>query len=333
MKVESQRIGYLDSLKGIAIILVVIGHIIQYCISPTCFDDNHVFRYIYSFHMPFFMILSGFTVRSHFNGWNEIFKSIWKRAINLLLPFFSWALISYCFFNGASIGEILLQPDKGLWFLYTLFWIFSLFIIITHIVGNKNKFVLYMVLIFSHITLLYVSHYINVGGSYLIAGHFLNFSFGYILADNKKLLSKLNVKYLFVFLPIYLFLGYFWHRTSGTASEGNDVIHNIVQAIPFKNYLITLSATLSLFIIAKKFEKQLKLIKLETLGKATLGIYAIHFLLIDVLQFLPDGAKSFLFHTIPGCIVTFCTTLFVSYFLVIALGHNKYTALFLLGKK
>ena len=332
MKVESQRIGYLDSLKGIAIILVIIGHIIQYCIFPNNYDDNHIFRYIYSFHMAFFMALSGFTVKYNFNGWNEVFNSIEKRAVNLLLPFISWALISYFFLDGPSIYEILLKPDRGLWFLYALFWIFTLFIIITRIVGNRNKIIVYSTLLLTCIALSYLSRHIRIGGVNLIANHFQNFTFGFILADNKNLLSRMNLKCLFLFLPIYLFLGYFWHRNGLEIQECNNCIYEIVTSIPFKRHLITISATLSLFIIAHKMEKQFRLLKLETLGKATLGIYAVHFLLIDLLQILPDEIKSLLFHSPLGYIVTFCFILSASYYVIVALNYNKYTALFLLGK-
>ncbi len=46
-----------DIAKGVAIILVVVGHSIQFHLSE--FDDNPVFRAIYSFHMPLFMAVSG----------------------------------------------------------------------------------------------------------------------------------------------------------------------------------------------------------------------------------------------------------------------------------
>lgn len=51
------RNEYLDFLKGLAIILVVTGHCIQ--ISYINFDENVIFKVIYSFHMPFFMFLAG----------------------------------------------------------------------------------------------------------------------------------------------------------------------------------------------------------------------------------------------------------------------------------
>lgn len=47
-----------DSLKGLLMLLVVIGHAIQSLIRDDCYD-NHLWNIIYSFHMPAFMALSG----------------------------------------------------------------------------------------------------------------------------------------------------------------------------------------------------------------------------------------------------------------------------------
>ena len=52
---------YINVVKGIAVVLMIWGHCIQYC-SKGSFDifDNTVFRFIYSFHMPLFMLVSGY---------------------------------------------------------------------------------------------------------------------------------------------------------------------------------------------------------------------------------------------------------------------------------
>lgn len=54
----NHRLHYIDNLKGVLILLVVLGH----CIQATNMDYDHdlVSRYIYSFHMPLFMCVSGF---------------------------------------------------------------------------------------------------------------------------------------------------------------------------------------------------------------------------------------------------------------------------------
>lgn len=57
------RIRWIDNAKAIAILMVVIGHIIQSMYSPDNFDENIVFRIIYSFHMPLFIMLSGLVTK------------------------------------------------------------------------------------------------------------------------------------------------------------------------------------------------------------------------------------------------------------------------------
>ena len=51
------RIDYIDEMRGLAILFVVIGHIIQFNGIPT---TNPVFEFIYSFHMPLFFSISGY---------------------------------------------------------------------------------------------------------------------------------------------------------------------------------------------------------------------------------------------------------------------------------
>ena len=50
---------WIDSLKGILILLVVLGHSIQNTLKEGCYD-NYWWNLIYSFHMPAFMAISGY---------------------------------------------------------------------------------------------------------------------------------------------------------------------------------------------------------------------------------------------------------------------------------
>ena len=67
---------YLNIVKGIAIILMIWGHCIQYCAKEAfdCFESE-VFQFIYSFHMPLFMLISGYL----------FFFSFQKRDLKTLL--------------------------------------------------------------------------------------------------------------------------------------------------------------------------------------------------------------------------------------------------------
>ena len=73
----------IDIIKGIAIFLVVLGHVIQFRFLPESFDENYLFRMIYSFHMPLFMFLSGYLV------WKEslITVNLQKKFRRLIIPF------------------------------------------------------------------------------------------------------------------------------------------------------------------------------------------------------------------------------------------------------
>lgn len=65
---NNSRLLWADSLKGLLMILVILGHAIQGCKPEECFH-NHVWNLIYSFHMPAFMAVSGyFAYRVQRNG-------------------------------------------------------------------------------------------------------------------------------------------------------------------------------------------------------------------------------------------------------------------------
>lgn len=67
---------YLDVVKGITIFLMLWTHCIQYCAMGS-FDsfENVVYKSVYSFHMPLFMIVSGYL----------FFFSVQKRELKTLL--------------------------------------------------------------------------------------------------------------------------------------------------------------------------------------------------------------------------------------------------------
>ena len=70
------RIGWIDIVKGINIILVIIGH--------TCCAQTHA---IYSFHMALFAICTGLTIKKCKR--EELLQKTIGDAKRLLVPFFS----------------------------------------------------------------------------------------------------------------------------------------------------------------------------------------------------------------------------------------------------
>lgn len=95
-KAGRNRLPCLDTARGIAIVLVVVGHIIAR--EPP--QDNEWFvivKYlIYRFHMPFFMTLTGITFGLSlpvFRSWAEVRQFTRKKLVRLLVPYFVVGLI------------------------------------------------------------------------------------------------------------------------------------------------------------------------------------------------------------------------------------------------
>ena len=70
----SQRLEWIDIAKGFACLLVIVGH----TISP----ESAPYRYIFSFHMPLFFILAGYTFKP-----KPLMPLVASSAKRLLLPY------------------------------------------------------------------------------------------------------------------------------------------------------------------------------------------------------------------------------------------------------
>lgn len=131
--INSKRNLYIDVMKGLLIILVVIGHL------PFFEYDSRTLTLIYSFHMPAFLIIGG--ILSHINDKSTYKKILCKRFKGILVPYFIFYLISFiivpvatpeqktqaiiCMFNG--IGNPNYAINLPLWFLTFYFVAITLF--------------------------------------------------------------------------------------------------------------------------------------------------------------------------------------------------------------
>ena len=95
MNVEVRNSAF-DSLKFFAIFLVVWGHSIQYLNSVNCVEEP-MYRIIYSFHMPLFMMISGYFATGSMKM--DFFSMILKKGRQILLPCFAWITLVWLCLN------------------------------------------------------------------------------------------------------------------------------------------------------------------------------------------------------------------------------------------
>ena len=137
---KKERNLYIDVLKAFSIILVVLGHCVQYGAGKEYSDyglffANPVFIFIYSFHMPLFMLISGFlfaySVKNR--SWLNVLITKGKQ---LLIPLAGWSVVStlisiikiICGVSTRKFSFIWLCQSLysgfwgGPWFLWAMWW-------------------------------------------------------------------------------------------------------------------------------------------------------------------------------------------------------------------
>ncbi|MEN1967580.1 acyltransferase family protein [Lentibacillus sp. N15] len=113
-----ERNAFFDNAKVALIFLVVFGHMIQPFASGSQ-DINTLYMWIYTFHMPAFIFLSGFFAKGLGNK-----DYILKLAKKLLIPYVIFQIIytAFYYFIGKDSWQTgLFDPQWSLWFLFSLF--------------------------------------------------------------------------------------------------------------------------------------------------------------------------------------------------------------------
>lgn len=114
-EVKKQRIMYFDMLKGMAIFLVVMGHVLTMGIRGI--DRAFVFKLIGEIHMPVFFFISGwFTLRLAKDGTGRLLcANLGKRFLQLVIPMVTVSTIWIYYFPHSGIETPLNSTFAGLW--------------------------------------------------------------------------------------------------------------------------------------------------------------------------------------------------------------------------
>lgn len=116
-----KRIDYIDRMKGLAIFLVVMGHVYGMAFAQS---DDVVYRVISSFHMPLFMFLSGLVACSGVKTPYWSLSRLAKKMRGLLVPLLVFGMCFTMTFTKDIVSGIIAfleSPNKnGYWYLMTL---------------------------------------------------------------------------------------------------------------------------------------------------------------------------------------------------------------------
>ena len=162
MQADVKRIVWIDYLKAFACFLVVLGHLLQSFQQAGIDNYTNITKFInwfiYLFHMPLFMMISGFLyckTKKEFT-FNQYKKFTIKKTINLIVPYITFYLlfigINVLFSKSVNTARgvddllgIFNNPISPYWFLYALTSIFIVIPLLEKLLKNnkKNVFIIY----------------------------------------------------------------------------------------------------------------------------------------------------------------------------------------------
>lgn len=347
-----QRAIQFDVLKGIAILLVVLGHI--YRTSLHC-RYSAVEDIIYIVHMPLFVLVSGYFTQRMPSWTKHGIYSYWKgKILRLLLPLLFIAEL-HSIISSGEVGLPLQSMVGAYWFTYALFLIFGVFYFVQaglsllFIPLKKKQYnqciydrlytiglLLSIIIIEALITYLYTLNSRLCNGlvlykvahlyKYLILGHLI----GRYPTFNKMLQSEGAGAIGFMgFSVLYIIksFGYtFPQQETLLALLGLTFIYSAVQ-----------QSTAATHIELKRKKKITPV--LSYLGQVSLPIYFIHYFFLPDLSLLSSydnllshtPLNQFAFQSLLG-LLTSCIVLIPTLLLVSITRTNKYLRFYLYGE-
>jgi fucose 4-O-acetylase-like acetyltransferase len=309
----NERCGYIDVVKALTIYLVVLGHVIQFWQYKDSWWNERLFLIIYSFHMPLFMMVSGLVV-GMFRKHIPYSAFIRKRFIQLMIPYLSWALIYVLRKPKLEFEMIFTYPNNCLWFLWTLFFI-SIMVEPCLRLDNVHKKYLYYIVV-----ILCMLSFKKLFGNIFAMDKINQYLIFYILGVELGLCKKrmLLIRKSIVLFPLWSLMACFY-KWGGNM---NNVILNHIYI-----FVMSFSGCLSFISLICKTQKSLEKSVILKVGMSTLGIYAIHYLVIDAFSML-----DYFEHNIFLCLISSVIAVGLCLLIIEVILKSKILSFLLLGK-
>ena len=332
------RLQYIDLSKGILIFLVCLGHAIQYTTAEKNFLDNPIWQIIYAFHMPLFMILSGWFFKV--DKWSNLPLQIAAKITRLIVPLFSFNLIIWVLqvvFGARDTSSFLDWMGCETFYLFAMRYWFLMALFMSYIITLLLKLTIRSNIVIM-IICLFLGFLLKPLGKYYI-GFMLPFFFmGYLLNTYKHIWMQHIQKLLIINGALFFIMLLGWrgewtiyYTELRSLSSGQMNWHNLLVGI----YRFIIGAAGSWFVIigmmklSQHFTRKISSI-ITALGSSTLGIYMCQTIFFDTYLskqgFVLEGHTWIVTSFILGIMV--CGLCYVLNHL---LQQSKWTNILLLG--
>ena len=152
---EDNRLTLVDVMQGLAMVLVIIGHHL-FDFMPGEYRLCHT--YIYTFHMPFFISISGFLIAYSYKNVNYgtyIAKKFHKFFLPYIIVGLVITLLAAIKLGWDTVPEnliaLIIAPKQSeatfLWYIYLLFIFYMIYPVLDYVKKRKDKwlYVIYVI--------------------------------------------------------------------------------------------------------------------------------------------------------------------------------------------
>ena len=265
----TKRLPYIDQLKGLAILLVVIGHVYNFNIPNP--NEHFLFRMIYSFHLPLFFIASGFVGKIISDKSLEFLQ---KKFRSLMIPYI---VVSSLYILVISDYRYLfsLNMRSPFWFLLNLF-IFNTLVIFISVAHNwfmkhislyqtNQKFMLALLCFLSIPMLCIIVRNSTWNPFGMMALYYPYYLIGYVI----KLNYYKILQYKIYITPICILT---YSCILGGINISEQTINNYLMGI-----CMSLILLIFFFQLNEEYTNNRILNRLDYIGKRFLSIYIFHY--------------------------------------------------------
>lgn len=291
----TEKNNTISVIKGAAILLVVYGHVIQHTMVPLGQDffSNPVFKFIYTFHMPLFFVISGYLIALSL-GRNSIPSAFKSRCKSLLIPFLAWGIlgvVTHYFLNiidGRDVGilnfpqdllaQLVLNPS--VWFLFTLF-VLSVLLLLSVVFEGFVGLAAFG-LVYAVIMLVSYNNYCSL---FFIKWFYLFYLAGYFVGRYKFTLDPKRTQLLVIIaVGLFAFLFPFWSTydfiyVNKMNFLSNHYFYEVLRII-YRYVLGFLGIGLVFYLCAYLAKTKLSTV-LERVGNYALDIYLIQIFIVE----------------------------------------------------
>lgn len=295
---------WIDYIKVIACILVVLGHFFQSMVKSSIIDASNLYiwfiRTIYFFHVKLFFVCSGYLYqkRESFSFFSaERLSFIKHKFISLMVPYISFSCIMFLgrellassvnTKNTNLLYSIFVSPTMPYWYLITLFLIF----LMIPLIKSKSD-VLLLILISTISTILsYFGLAISIQSISLTISHIMWFILGMLICYYREYLHNSICKILgYICITVFTIMSLFIPHIH---------INSLVLSI-----IMGLLSTTGFVLIAYNYSKEHTLGKkvLERIYPYILPIFLMHTIFAGTTRvlLLKIGIHNYIIHCICG---------------------------------